>query len=298
MWTYLNENSQLLAGQVLLGLINGGFYALLSLGLSLIFGLLNVVNFLHASQYMLGAFLTWFLWHHFALPFGYALIIAPVLVGAFSWMIEKVFLRRLNKVDPIMSLLMTFGLNLVVEGSLRQIYGVTGLSYPMPEIFAGALDLGFMVLPLYRAFVLLIALVLCAVIYLLVEKSTLGMRLRAARENPQFLEALGHSVVPLVTGTYIFGGALAALTGVLAAPLYSVRPNMGSDLIILVFAVVVVGGMGSLKGSILAAFSLGLIEGMTKVFWPEMASLSIFIAMAIVLVFRPSGLFGVEERKS
>lgn len=296
MWESLVENAPLFSGQILLGLINGAFYALMSLGLSLIFGLLNIVNFLHASQYMLGAFLTWFLWQHLGLSFFPSMLLVPVLVGFFSWLIERLFLKRLGGLDPINALLMTFGMNLVIESLLKHFYGVSGLSYPVPDLLSGGLDLGFMYLPLYRVWVLLIAFFVCFLTYLLIEKTPVGRRLRAARENPSFLEALGVSVRPLLVGTYIFGGALAAFAGVLAAPLYSVRPNMGSDLIILVFAVVVVGGMGSLLGSIVAGFALGFVEGVTKVFWPEMSTLSIFMAMAFVLIVRPRGLFGVEER--
>lgn len=296
MWDSLVENAPLISGQILLGLINGAFYALMSLGLSLIFGLLNIVNFLHASQYMLGAFLTWFLWQQLGLSFFPSMLVVPVLVGLISMGVERLFLRRLNGLDPINALLMTFGMNLIIESLLKHLYGVSGLSYPMPEIFAGGVELGFMYLPLYRVWVLVISFFVCLLTYLLIEKTALGRRLRAARENPAFLEALGVSVQPLLVGTYVFGGALAAFAGVLAAPLYSVRPNMGSDLIILVFAVVVVGGMGSLMGSIVAGFALGFIEGITRVFWPEMSTLSIFLAMALVLIVRPRGLFGVEEK--
>ncbi|MBY0432284.1 MAG: branched-chain amino acid ABC transporter permease [Rhodospirillales bacterium] len=284
--------TQALFGQLLLGLINGAFYAVLSLGLALIFGLLNIINFAHGAQYMLGAFAAWLLLTQLQIGYWPALIVAPLVVGAFGMVIERFLLKRLYKLDHLYGLLLTFGLALIIEGLFRQLYGISGQSYPVPPSLAGGTNLGFMFLPYYRGWVVVASLVVCLLVWALIEKTKLGAYLRAATENPTLVQAFGINVPWMVTLTYGFGAALAAFAGVLAAPVYSVNPLMGSNLIILVFAVVVIGGMGSIMGSVLTGFGLGLIEGLTKVFWPEASSTVIFIIMAIVLLIKPAGLFG------
>ncbi len=279
-------------GQLLLGLINGAFYAVLSLGLALIFGLLNIVNFAHGAQYMMGAFVAWLALTVLGIGFWPALIIAPVVVGLFGMAVERLMLRRLAKLDPIYGLLLTFGLALVVEGLFRQRYGVSGQPYPVPTALQGGVSLGFMFLPIYRGFVVVASLVICLATWLAIEKTKLGALLRAATENPSLVRAFGVNVPLMITATYGFGAALAGLAGVLAAPVYAVNPLMGSNIIIIVFAVVVIGGMGSILGSVLTGFALGLIEGLTKVFYPEASSTVIFAIMAIVLLVKPAGLFG------
>ena len=279
-------------GQLLLGLINGAFYAVLSLGLALIFGLLNIVNFAHGAQYMLGAFVAWLLLTVLGIGYWPALIIAPVLVGLFGMAVERTMLRRLAKLDPLYGLLLTFGLALVIEGLFRQKYGVSGQSYPVPALLQGGINLGFMFLPIYRGFVVAASLVVCLVTWLAIEKTKLGALLRAATENPALVRAFGVNVPLLITATYGFGAGLAGLAGVLAAPVYAINPLMGSNIIIIVFAVVVIGGMGSILGSVLTGFALGLVEGLTKVFYPEASSTVIFVIMAIVLLIKPAGLFG------
>jgi branched-chain amino acid transport system permease protein len=279
-------------GQLLLGLINGAFYAVLSLGLALIFGLLNIVNFAHGAQYMMGAFVAWLALTVLGIGFWPALVIAPVVVGLFGMAVERLMLRRLAKLDPIYGLLLTFGLALVVEGLFRQRYGVSGQPYPVPAALQGGVSLGFMFLPIYRGFVVVASLVICLATWLAIEKTKLGALLRAATENPSLVRAFGVNVPLMITATYGFGAALAGLAGVLAAPVYAVNPLMGSNIIIIVFAVVVIGGMGSILGSVLTGFALGLIEGLTKVFYPEASSTVIFVIMAIVLLVKPAGLFG------
>ncbi len=294
MLTVLGHPLPALLGQLLIGLINGAFYAVLSLGLALIFGMLNIVNFAHGAQYMLGAFVAWLLLVKLGVGFWASLVIAPLVVGAFGILVERLFLRRLRALDPIYSLLLTFGLALVVEAVFRQLYGVSGEPYAAPAALQGGINLGFMFLPLYRGFVVLVALAMCLLVWLVIERTPLGALLRAATENPVLVRAFGVNVPVLVTLTYGAGAALAAFAGVLAAPIYSVNPLMGSNIIIIVFAVVAVGGMGSILGSVLTGFGLGLIEGLTKVFYPEASSTVIFVIMAIVLLIKPAGLFGRE----
>jgi len=281
-----------LMGQLLLGLINGAFYAVLSLGLALIFGLLNIVNFAHGAQYMVGAFVAWLLLTTLGIGYWPALIIAPVVVGVFGMAVERLMLRRLAKLDPLYGLLLTFGLALVVEGLFRQKYGVSGQPYPVPSALQGGVNLGFMFLPIYRGFVVIASLVICLITWLAIEKTKLGALLRAATENPALVRAFGVNVPLLITATYGFGAALAGFAGVLAAPVYAVNPLMGSNIIIIVFAVVVIGGMGSILGSVLTGFALGVVEGLTKVFYPEASSTVIFVIMAVVLLIKPAGLFG------
>lgn len=283
---------QVLFGQLLLGLINGAFYATLSLGLALIFGLLNIINFTHGAQYMMGAFVAWLLLHHLGLGYWGALVVAPVLVGVTGVVIERLFLSRLYKLDHLYGLLLTFGLALVIEGAFRQLYGISGLPYAIPRELQGGTNLGFMFLPWYRAWVLVAAIAICLVTWFLIERTKLGAYLRAATENPALVQAFGINVPVMVTLTYGFGVALAALAGVLAAPVYSVNPLMGSNLIISVFAVVVIGGMGSILGSVVTGFGLGILEGLTKVFYPEAAAVVVFAVMAVVLLVKPAGLFG------
>ena len=283
---------QVLLGQLLLGLINGAFYAVLSLGLALIFGLLNIVNFAHGAQYMLGAFIAWLALTVLGIGYWPALVVAPLLVGLFGMVIERTMLRRLARLDPLYGLLLTFGLALVIEGLFRQRYGVSGQPYAVPSLLQGGVNLGFMYLPIYRGFVVLAALAICLSVWALVEKTRLGALLRAATENPSLVRAFGVNVPLMITLTYGFGAALAGLAGVLAAPVYAVNPLMGSNIIITVFAVVVIGGMGSILGSMLTGFGLGLVEGLTKVFYPEASSTVIFVIMAIVLLIKPAGLFG------
>ena len=283
---------QALFGQILLGLINGSFYAILSLGLAIIFGLLNIINFTHGAQYMLGAFLAWMGLSYLGVNYWIALLVAPFLVGLFGIATERVFLARLSNVDHLYGFLMTYGIALVVQGLFRNHYGASALPYPVPAALRGGYDLGFMFLPSYRAWVVVISIVICFGVWLLIEKSRLGAYLRAATENPRLTEAFGINVPLLVTMTYGTGAALAAVAGVLAAPIYSVTPQMGADLIIVVFGVVVIGGMGSILGAVVTGFGLGLIEGLTKVFYPPASDIVIFIIMIIVLLIRPAGLFG------
>ena len=281
--------------QLLLGLVNGSFYAILSLGLAVIFGLLNVINFAHGAMFMMGAMVTWMGLTYFELSYWNMLWLAPLVVGLFGVLIEKTMLQWLYKLDHLYGLLLTFGVTLMIEGVFRSIYGSSGLSYSVPEALQGATDLDFMVLPNYRAWVVLASLVVCFATWFVIEKTKLGAYLRAGTENPRLVEAFGINVPLMVTLTYGFGVALAAFAGVLAAPVYQVAPLMGSNLIIVVFAVVVIGGMGSIMGSILTGLGLGVIEGFTKVFYPEASSTVVFIIMAAVLWVRPAGLFGKEK---
>jgi branched-chain amino acid transport system permease protein len=292
MFELLGIPPQALFGQLLLGLINGAFYAVLSLGLAVIFGLLNIINFTHGAQYMLGAFLAWMLLNYFGLGFWWALLLAPLIVGVTGIVIERLLLRHLYRLDHLYGLLLTFGLALIISGLFRNYYGVSGMPYAVPAELAGGRNLGFMFLPNYRAFVVLASLVVCLGTWFVIEKTRLGAYLRAATENPTLVQAFGINVPLLITLTYGFGVALAGFAGVLAAPLYSVNPNMGADLIIVVFAVVVIGGMGSILGAIVTGFGLGIIEGLTKVFYPEGSATVIFIIMALVLLVKPAGLFG------
>ncbi|MGQ0524446.1 MAG: branched-chain amino acid ABC transporter permease [Betaproteobacteria bacterium] len=287
--------TQALFGQLLIGLINGSFYALLSLGLAVIFGLLNIINFTHGAQYMMGAFCAWFLMTRFGLGYWWALALTPLIVGATGMAIERLMLARLYRLDHLYGLLLTFGLALIIQGLFRNEYGSTGLPYPMPDALKGAQNLGFMFLPNYRAWVIVFSLLVCLATWFIIEKTKLGSYLRAATENPQLVQAFGINVPRMVTLTYGFGVGLAALAGVMAAPIYSVNPLMGEHLIIVVFAVVVIGGMGSIMGSIITGFVLGLVEGLTKVFYPEASNTVIFIVMAIVLMIRPAGLFGTPK---
>ena len=284
--------SQALFGQLLLGLINGSFYALLSLGLAVIFGMLNIINFTHGAQYMMGAFAAFLLLQHTGLGYWPALIIAPILVGLFGVIIERTMLQWLYKLDHLYGLLLTFGLALIIEGVARNYYGSAGLPYRMPDSLQGGQNLGFMFLPNYRAWVIVFSLVVCLGTWFVIERTRLGAYLRAATENPTLVRAFGINVPRMITLTYGFGVGLAALAGVMAAPIYNVSPQMGSDLIIVVFAVVVIGGMGSIMGAIVTGFGLGVIEGLTKVFFPEASNTVIFVIMAIVLLIRPAGLFG------
>jgi branched-chain amino acid transport system permease protein len=283
---------QVLFGQLLLGLINGSFYALLSLGLAVIFGLLNIINFTHGALYMTGAFVAWLLLDRLGLGYWWALALAPLAVGIFGVAIERLLLARLRGLDPLYGLLLTFGLALIVQGLFRNQYGVSGMPYAIPPALAGGHNLGFMFLPNYRGWVVLASLAVCLATWLAIEKTRLGATLRAATENAALVGAFGIDVPRLVTLTFGFGVALAAFAGVLAAPIYSVNPNMGADLIITVFAVVVIGGMGSILGSILTGFGLGVLEGLTKVFYPEASSTVIFVVMVLVLMVKPAGLFG------
>jgi branched-chain amino acid transport system permease protein len=284
-----------LLGQLLLGLVNGSFYAMLSLGLAVIFGLLNVINFAHGALYMMGAFFAWMGLQYFGINYWVMLIVAPLLVGVFGIIIEKTMLRWLYRLDHLYGLLLTFGITLMLEGVFRSFYGVSGQPYTVPAILAGSTDLGFMNLPNYRAWVVLASLIVCLATWFVIEKTRLGAYLRAGTENPKMVEAFGVNVPLMVTLTYGFGVALAGFAGVLAAPILQVSPLMGSNLIIVVFAVVVIGGMGSILGSIVTGLGLGIIEGFTKVFYPELSSTVVFIIMAIVLLIRPAGLFGREK---
>ncbi len=286
---------QAMMSQLLLGLVNGSFYAMLSLGLAVIFGLLNVINFAHGALYMLGAFVAWMGLTYFGVNYWVMLLVSPLLVGAFGIVIEKTMLRWLYKLDHLYGLLLTFGITLAVEGIFRSIYGVSGQPYSVPAALAGATDLGFMVLPNYRAWVVVASLVVCFATWFVIEKTPIGAYLRAGTENPKLVEAFGINVPLMVTLTYGFGVALAAFAGVLAAPVIQVSPLMGSNLIITVFAVVVIGGMGSILGSIVTGLALGVIEGLTRVFYPELSATVVFIIMAIVLMIRPAGLFGKEK---
>ncbi len=292
MFELLGVPPQALFGQLLLGLINGSFYAMLSLGLAIIFGLLNIINFTHGAQYMMGAFVAWMLLNYFGIGYWPALILAPVIVGLTGAVIERLLISRLYNLDHLYGLLLTFGLALIIQGLFRNEFGSSGLPYQIPQSLQGGYNLGFMFLPTYRGWVVVFSLIVCIATWLIIEKTRLGAYLRAATENPALVGAFGINVPRLVTITYGVGVGLAALAGVLAAPIYSVNPNMGADLIIVVFAVVVIGGMGSILGAIVTGFGLGLIEGLTKVFYPEAAATVIFIIMIIVLLIKPAGLFG------
>jgi len=287
--------TQALLGQLLLGLINGSFYALLSLGLAVIFGLLNIINFAHGAQYMMGAFIAYLLLNKLGLGYWWSLAIVPLLVGATGIVIERLMLSRLYKLDHLYGLLLTFGLALIIQGLFRQEFGSSGLPYPIPEALTGGQNLGFMFLPNYRAWVVVASLAVCLTTWFVIEKTKLGAYLRAAIENPQLVQAFGVNVPRMITLTYGAGVGLAALAGVMAAPIYSVSPLMGADLIIIVFAVVVIGGMGSIMGAIVTGFGLGMIEGLTKVFYPEASNTVVFIIMAIVLLLKPAGLFGTQK---
>ena len=290
MFELLGVPPQALFGQLLLGLINGAFYAMMSLGLAVIFGLLNVINFTHGAQYMMGAFCAWMLLNWAGIPYWGALVLAPVIVGLTGIVLERLFLRRLYHLDHLYGLLLTFGLSLIVEGLFRREFGSSGLPYgnPMP----GGTNLGFMFLPHYRAWIIVFSLAICLATWFVIERTKLGSYLRAATERPELVQAFGINVPRMITLTYGFGVGLAALAGVMAAPIYNVSPQMGADLIIIVFAVVVIGGMGSIMGAIVTGFGLGVIEGLTKVFFPEASNTVIFVIMAIVLLTRPAGLFG------
>ncbi len=292
MFELLGITPQALFGQLLLGLINGSFYAILSLGLAIIFGLLNIINFAHGAQYMLGAFVAWMLLNWLGIGYWWALILAPLVVGAGSIVLERLMISRLYHLDHLYGLLLTFGLALIIQGLMRNEFGISGMPYSIPKALAGGQNLGFMFLPNYRAWVVVASLVICIATWFVIEKTRLGAYLRAATENPTLVGAFGINVPLMITLTYGFGVALAGFAGVLAAPIYSVNPNMGAELIIVVFAVVVIGGMGSIMGSIVTGFGLGLVEGLTKVFYPEAASVVIFVIMAIVLLAKPAGLFG------
>ncbi|HWP18401.1 MAG TPA: branched-chain amino acid ABC transporter permease [Burkholderiaceae bacterium] len=286
---------QALLGQLLLGLVNGSFYAMLSLGLAVIFGLLGIVNFAHGALYMVGAYVAWLGLEKWGINYWVALVIAPIVVGALGVVIERTMLKHLYRLDPLYGLLLTFGLALILEGVFRDQFGVSGQSYSVPVQLAGATDLGFMILPNYRGWVVFASLAICLTVWFVIEKTRLGAYLRAGTENPQLVQAFGINVPLMVTLTYAGGAGLAAMAGVLAAPVIQITPLMGSNLIIIVFAVVVIGGMGSILGSILTGLGLGVIEGFTKVFYPEASNIVVFVIMAIVLMLRPAGLFGKEK---
>ena len=287
--------TQALFGQLLIGLINGSFYALLSLGLAVIFGLLNIINFSHGAQYMMGAFVAYLGLNKLGIGYWPSLIIAPVVVGITGILIERLMLSRLYKLDHLYGLLLTFGIALIIQGLFRNEFGSSGQPYPIPAELAGGRNLGFMFLPNYRAWVIVVSLVVCLATWYVIERTKLGGYLRAATENPSLVQAFGINVPRMITLTYGFGVGLAALGGVMAAPIYQVSPQMGADLIIVVFADVVIGGMGSILGAILTGFGLGLVEGLTKVFYPEASNTVIFVIMAIVLLIKPAGLFGTEK---
>jgi branched-chain amino acid transport system permease protein len=292
MFEIFGISSQALFGQLLLGLINGSFYALLSLGLAVIFGMLNIINFAHGAQYMMGAFAAYLLLQYFGLGYWWSLLIAPIAVGLTGIVIERLFLRWLYKLDHLYGLLLTFGIALIIQGVFRNYYGSSGLPYRVPDQLQGGQNLGFMFLPNYRGWVIAVSLVVCFATWFIIERTRLGSYLRAATENPALVRAFGINVPRMITLTYGFGVALAALAGVMAAPIYNVSPLMGADLIIVVFAVVVIGGMGSIMGAILTGFGLGVVEGLTKVFFSQASDTVIFVIMAIVLLIRPAGLFG------
>jgi branched-chain amino acid transport system permease protein len=287
--------TQALFGQLLIGLINGAFYAMLSLGLAVIFGLLNIINFTHGAQYMLGAFCAYFLLQFAGMGYWWSLLLAPLAVGATGVVIERTMLSRLYKLDHLYGLLLTFGLALILQGVFTNYYGSSGMPYRIPDELSGSFNLGFMFLPKYRAWVIVASLVICLGTWFVIEQTKLGSYLRAATENPALVQAFGINVPRMITVTYGFGVALAAFAGVMAAPIYQVNPQMGANLIIVVFAVVVIGGMGSILGAVLTGFGLGIIEGLTKVFYPEASNTVIFIIMVIVLILRPAGLFGKER---
>ena len=304
MFDLLGITPQALYSQLLVGLINGSFYALLSLGLAVIFGMLNIINFTHGAQYMLGAFLAWISltqigpWigsPDFAINYWAALIVVPLVVGVFGMVIERTLLQRLYKLDHLYGLLLTFGLALILEGLFREAYGSSGKSYDIPEALRGTINLGFMYLPKYRAWVIVASLAVCFATWYVIERTKLGAYLRAGTENPRLTQAFGVNVPRMITLTYGFGVALAAFAGVLAAPIFTVSPLMGANLIIVVFAVVVIGGMGSIMGSIVTGLGLGLVEGLTKVFYPEASAVVVFVIMSIVLLVKPAGLFGRER---
>ena len=292
MTTIFGVPGPLLFGQLLLGLINGAFYAMLSLGLAIIFGMLNIINFAHGALFMMGAFVAWMLLSYAGIGYFPSLILSPLIVGLFGVILEKTVISRLYKLDHLYGLLLTFGLALVIQGLFRNYYGSSGMPYPIPDVLQGATNLGFMFLPNYRGWVVVVALVVCLATWAIIEKTPLGARLRAATENPGLVQAFGVNVPRLITLTYGGGVALAAFAGVLAAPIYSVNPNMGDNFINVVFAVVVIGGMGSILGSIVTGFGLGVIEGLTKVFWPQASATVVFLVMGIVMLARPRGLFG------
>jgi branched-chain amino acid transport system permease protein len=287
--------TQALFGQLLIGLINGSFYALLSLGLAIIFGLLNVVNFAHGAQYMMGAFAAWMAMSYLGIGYWWALLLAPAAIGVVGIVVERLLLRRLYGLDNLYGLLLTFGLTLIAEGMFHHAYGNSGYSYPVPEVLQGGVNLGFMYLPIYRGWVVVVSIFVCTLCWYVIEQTKLGAYLRAGTENPKLLQAFGVNVPLMFTVTYGFGVALAAFAGVMAAPVYQVTPLMGSSLIIVVFAVVVIGGMGSIAGSIVTGLGLGLVEGLTKYVYPEASSVVVFVVMAIVLLVRPAGLFGRER---
>lgn len=304
MFDLLGITPQALYSQLLVGLINGSFYALMSLGLAVIFGMLNIINFTHGAQYTLGAFLAWICMTQlgpwlgspdFAINYWAALIVVPLVVGALGIVIERTMLRHLYKLDHLYGLLLTFGLALIIEGLFREWYGSSGKSYDIPDLLRGAIDLGFMHLPKYRAWVIFISLIVCFATWYVIERTKLGSYLRAGTENPRLVQAFGVNVPLMITLTYGFGVALAGFAGVLAAPIFTVSPNMGANLIIVVFAVVVIGGMGSILGSIVTGLALGLVEGLTKVFYAEASAVVVFVIMSIVLLVRPAGLFGRER---
>jgi branched-chain amino acid transport system permease protein len=292
MFVALAISPQALFGQLLLGLINGAFYALLSLGLAVIFGMLNIVNFAHGALYMMGAFCAYFLLNDFGLDYWYAIVLTPLIMGVVGALIERLLLKRIAGLDNLYGLLLTFGLALVIQGLFQNYYGSSGLPYAIPPALAGGRNLGFMFLPNYRAWAVVFSLFVCLATWYMIEKTKLGAYLRAATENPTLVRAFGINVPRMITLTYAFGVALAGLAGVLAAPINQVRPLMGADFIIVVFAVVVIGGMGSIMGSIITGFVLGVVEGLTKVFYPEASNTVVFVIMAIVLLIKPAGLFG------
>ena len=288
-------NLPLLLSQLFLGLVNGSFYAILSLGLAVIFGLLNIINFAHGALFMLGAILTWMAMDYLEISYWVMLVAAPVMVGVFGMLVERLLLRRFYRLDHLYGLLLTLGLTLIIEGGFRSVYGVSGLNYETPEMLQGSTDLGFMGLPIYRTWVVVMSLLVCFATWYVIEKTRLGAYLRAGTENPRMVEAFGVNVPLMIMLTYAFGAGLAAFAGVLAAPVYQVSPLMGQNLIIVVFAVVVIGGMGSIMGSILTGLGLGVVEGLTKVFYPQASSTVVFVIMVIVLLIRPAGLFGKEK---
>ena len=292
MMMILGIPAPLLFGQLMLGVVNGAFYALMSLGLAIIFGMLNIVNFAHGALFMLGAFTAWGLLNYAGIGYWWALLLAPLIVGAFGVVLERLFISKLYKLDHLYGLLLTFGLALILEGLVRNYYGSSGLPYRIPAELQGAQNLGFMIMPNYRGWVVAAALVMCIVTWLVIEKTSIGAKLRAATENAPLVQSFGINVPRMITLTYGAGVALAAFAGVLAAPIYSVNPNMGANFIIVVFAVVVIGGMGSILGSIVTGFGLGIVEGLTRVFYPEGSATVIFVVMVIVLLARPAGLFG------
>jgi branched-chain amino acid transport system permease protein len=291
----MNISLPALLSQLLLGLVNGSFYAILSLGLAVIFGLLNVINFAHGALFMMGAVLSWMAMNYFNINYWVMLVVAPLIVGVFGVLIERLLLRWIYKLDHLYGLLLTLGLTLLIEGGFRSVYGVSGLAYSTPEALSGGTNLGFMFLPNYRAWVVAVSLVVCFATWYAIEKTRLGAYLRAGTENPRLVEAFGVNVPLMVTLTYGFGVALAAFAGVLAAPVIQISPLMGQNLIIIVFAVVVIGGMGSIMGAILTGLGLGVIEGLTKVFYPEASATVVFLIMVVVLLIRPAGLFGSEK---